>query len=468
MVPQGSADVPTASSSAMLPPPAAPTSAPAAAPSGALPVFPPSVTLAQILAHAALQAPTQAVQEQQASSDAAARAQAASITGYMSALAPLLQHIAPAVQQGYTQAAGMDALLGKGFADETSQQQGANTGQANQILGLSGAPPGQHTEVGQAIGGPGVANALGWLNGGLPATGLEQAGAAYGAAAKALPAEFAGQGLEQIQSLQAKQGLADQGYAQKVADIQARYPDLFLKSEQQVTKDQQTAANDQSMIDARTAATKINAAKVGIAQQVAADRAAYQRGELSARDFSNKIQAARAQTAALDAEQRTAIARANAVTSRMNAQTSRSRVQAVTTPKFSSSTSRSLGYRADQFGNPILVNGSPRLLPGFGFDAKGDIVKTSTSSTTKVHGFTPAQLTRMRSSADNIAASAFHGAIAKSGKALPPVSYEEAINEERNAGYPLWLAVPIVNGYYKAGGRNSPLYGPPTPGLPLG
>lgn len=134
------------------------------------------------------------------------------------------------MQQGYSQAAGLDALLGKGFGNQLGQSQDAANAQAQDLLRLSGGQA-QLPGVQQAIGGVPVQNALGFLHGGLPTQGLNQAGAAFGAAARMLPAEFAGTGQEQVASVLAKAALADQGFGQKRADLAAQLPGLILKNE---------------------------------------------------------------------------------------------------------------------------------------------------------------------------------------------------------------------------------------------
>lgn len=323
----------------------------------------PALTIAQQLAAAAQLPAVQKITDAQAASDAAARSQQQTIQGYMHALAPIIAGIAPGVQQGYQQAAGMDALLGKGFGNELQGQQQQNQEQANGILQTAGATPGQAGAVGSAIGGPGVANALGWLNGGLPATGLNQAGAAFGAAARALPAEFAGEGMQQVQSSQARQSLADAGFAQKQSDLAAQYPGLVTKNYLQVQNQQATQAYHDATI-------KISAARADIAAQAQADAAAYQKGELSARDYANKIAATRANNAQLDAQQRETIAQYNANTSRMNAGTNRIRALKPTltgtnaTGKFLVNPDGSYSRLPGPLGKPATSGSQQRLLAG--------------------------------------------------------------------------------------------------------
>lgn len=330
---------------------------PAVAAAATHPVVAPILTLAQQLSQASQLPAVQAIRDAQAQADAAAKQNQQTVAGYYAALAPIMQHIAPAVGQGYQQAAGMDALLGKGFGNELGQQQAANQTQAQGILGLAGAPAGQQANVNQMIGGQGTQNALGWLNGGLPATGLEQAGAAAQAAASSLPASVAGQGGQQLASLLARQQAADQGFAQKRTDLAAQLPGLILKNENTLANQAATnayhnaeanAATENAAtgrLRANTAATEAQAmtqyrqTMAGIAEQRAQSYqqavkvdAAYKNGELSAKQYEDKISALKAQTAQYSAQERAAVAQFNAQTSRMNAQTSRIRASK-TSPK---------------------------------------------------------------------------------------------------------------------------------------
>lgn len=426
----------------------------------ALPSFAPIISLAQQLAQATQLPQIQAIRDAQATSDAQARASDATIAGYTKALANTLSQIAPATQQGYNQAAGMTALLGKGFGDQLGVSQQQNQDQANGILQLSG---GQAQAPGiNAVTNPNIGGALGFLNGGLPAQGIAQAGAAYGAAARALPAAFAGQGLQQIAATNAQQGLTDQNYLQKLANIEAQYPGVFLKTENQLAtqqatqaKDAASIASDQSLVQYRQVESQINEQK--LQAQIAKDQAtaAYQKGELTAKQYADKINAYKAQVTALNDKANQAVRNYQAQTSRMNAVSSRERANAEVAKSapgvFSSTTSRALGYRADQYGNPI--GKKVTLLPGFGFGPNGDIVKTSTSQTSKTHGLTALEVNKYNGLATTIANNAFTGFTDSKGVVHPKLDFQEAELEMQKEGIPQWVYLPALNKVYPAQAR---------------
>ena len=432
----------------------APTTTAKAASGGSVsPSYAPIITLALQLAKAAQLPQTQAIHNAQAQSDAAARAQAASISGYTAALAPILAHIAPAVQQGYTQAAGLDALLGKGFGNDLGTDQGAANSQAQSILNNSGGQA-QLGGVQQAIGGQGVQNALGFLNGGLPAQGLNQAGAAFGAAAKTLPASFAGQGTQELGSLAAKQQLVDQGFGQKLTDLAAQLPGLVSNNALSIQQQQELQSYHNQ--------------EVRISQQRANDTAAYQRGELNAREYANKIAAYNANSRRIYDQTLAKLSSERVGISQQNANTSATRLRIQTAPKYSASVSRSLGYRADQYGNPI--GGKITPLPGFTSGADGAIVKTSSS--TKAKQLTPEQLQKYTGEISDTVGFLFTGVPATAtAPGKPRLGYADALKFMRQHGYmatPQLAKLTIdalkqIYGATETGIASGKLAGPPVP-----
>lgn len=123
-------------------------------------------------------------------------------------------------------------------------------------------------------------------------------------------------------------------------------------------------------------------------------------------------------------------------------------------PKLNASVSRALGYAADQYGNPVGKH--PMLLPGFGFDAKGNIVKASTSSSGKVHGFTPTQFDKLSGTAVTLAQNAEGGFTDSKGVAHPALSYDAAILEAQKEGLPAWVYLPALNRFYTPGQQGRP------------
>jgi hypothetical protein len=131
-------------------------------------------------------------------------------------------------------------------------------------------------------------------------------------------------------------------------------------------------------------------------------------------------------------------------------------------PKFSASVSRSLGYRADQFGNP--VGGKTTLLPGFAYDAKGHIVKAATGGgVSRQHGLLASQVHKLQGTALTLAETAYHGGHDSKGNELKPLTRDEAILEAQKEGIPAWVYLPALNSFYEPGGKHSPVSGPSAP-----
>ena len=329
------------------------------------PAASPIISLATTLANIAQLPQIQAIREAQAQADAQARAQQASLAGYTHALAPILAQIAPAVQQGYTQAAGLDALLGKGFGNELGQSQQAAQDQSAGILQNAGAPAGQQAAVSQAIGGSGVQNALGFLHGGLPAQGLNQAGAAFGAAALMLPGEFAQSGQQQLGQLIGKQNLADQGFTQKLSDVAAQLPGLILKNENTLATQAEKVREFNVTAKQKAAAQAfLNWYHTATVQQRKDDLAAQ-----TARFYANLGETTRHH-------------QATEATAATNAGLSTSRTAATWT--------RANGYKSDASGNPVLSkSGQLQPIGGYTLAPGGkSVIKTGTSRSS---GFSPSQ-----------------------------------------------------------------------------
>ncbi len=492
--------------------PAAPPP-PAAAPAAAQPQYAPVLDLAKALAAAAQLPQRQQITETQAANDASAAQQVQAIHGYTSALAQIIASIAPAVQQGYTQAANETGTLGAGFGNLLNAGQAPRQAEAANLLATSGGQA-QQPLVNQATGTPALGGALGWLNGGLPAQGLEQAGAAYGAAARALPAQFAGEGLQQIGSVEANRQAQDASSAQKLSDLEAQYPGLLLKTVGQV-QSQQTAAQSAADLarsreaaisgvdpltgrptlaartaDATTRARESAATSLSdyrqtmakISAQRAADTAAYQNGELTVRQYSAKVNAASKAESAAEARARIAVSRYNAATSRINATTPTPHYTTVSDATGTYVVDEDTGGKRKVAGPKIAAPSSSapttKKINGVTYqwdaDRKGWIKSTlpkDTSSGSKAGqdaafpNLSKTQVVHLRSGIAN----AFYGVPEKkdvSGKvtqaALPPVDYQTAITEGVKHGYSQAGATKMANRFYKPGERGRP-GGKPAP-----
>lgn len=383
----------------------------------------------------AAQLPQQTLINQQAARSAAqAQAQQSSTQQGYDALAQILKSIGPATQAGYQSAAGDTAAYARGMSDGFAHLQSQTQGEAGQVLGLSG---GSAAQVPMAnLGGTGVTNAMYDLNGYIPAAGLEREGAAFGAAADRLPATAAGQGWQERLKIAAQQAQDAQGFRDQQSTLAAQIPGLRQQGLSNIqTQQGQLASNYQTQLQ-NAATNRAEQQRIEIARITATET--NPDGSLTPQGKKD-VAAIAAQNRQLDIQQQ-------------NANTAQTRADTATTPKYSASVSRSLGYRADQFGNP--QGGKVRLLPGFGYDAKGNIVKTSSATaTTKVHGFTASQVAKFKGEALAGANAAVNGvpATAKAA-ALPPISYEEYILRGREHGIPDWILIPTYNSYkYETG-----------------
>jgi hypothetical protein len=134
-------------------------------------------------------------QQNKARTDAVA--QANTVSGYYGALTPLLKGIGPAVQGGYQDAADAIAGAAKGFSGALGDTAAADAAQSQALLAANGAPQAQIDAAAQAAGtGGGAANALYGVGGYIPSAALSAQGAAFGAAARQLPATNAGVGAQ--------------------------------------------------------------------------------------------------------------------------------------------------------------------------------------------------------------------------------------------------------------------------------
>lgn len=179
----------------------------------------------------------QAIKDAQTQADQQAAAQEANTRGYYTALASILQGIAPQVQAGYTQAANTDAMLGQGLTDQLGQTQ-AQTGQeAQNVLNLSGGQQ-QAGQVQQAIGGPGVGQAVNFLGAQLPGQTLASQGAAFGAAAQMLPATAALTGGQQAAQIGNTALTNDQQFQTQLKQLAATAPGLATQYQSALAKQQ--------------------------------------------------------------------------------------------------------------------------------------------------------------------------------------------------------------------------------------
>ena len=395
-----------------------------------------------------------------AATDAAnTAAQAKLISGYYQALGPLLAQAAPGVQAGYQQAAGTDAMLGSAFGGQLNGMDAANNQQAQSILQGQGAPAGQQANAAAATGTPGLGDALGWLNAGLPAQGLTQAGAAYGAAARLLPgqvSQLGGQELAQNAAIGAGQQTTQD---QKIAALAARIPGLMETYAPSIAREDASAGAAQSLANYRNNQTAIDQQKVVLAAnvaqakqklagQVAAANVAYHNGELSAKDYADRLAAAKLKATQIDDAARIAIEQQNANTSQYRA----------THPSASSS----LKIEEASNGAKYIVNhdGSVTPLPGALGQPKSKVASGSTQRLITNHVQAMAEGSAPRYEHVGVGAP---GADANGFVQIPGTGqgqpYQDAINYARGAGQTQAQAVSLANRFYQMGQNGRPYAG---------
>lgn len=376
------------------------------------PVVDPMVAQAIGQARTSILPQVQSVAAERAAAATRAEQEQASTEQAFKALSGILKGISPTVGNAYRTAGIDQAMFAKGFTDGLAHLQSQAGAQTSERLG-AGTPQAQ--AAGAAVGGTGAQNALYALGGYIPASTLNREGAAFQAAAAQLPGTAAGQGLQQVQALAAKQALTDAGFDAREAGLMARIPGLaqtaldHLRSAK-ATQDYRAAglAQGDRRIDENIAHDK---ALEKAAEESRVALAKYEAGRLTISQF-------------------------NAETSRINAKLSAAKAEAARQPKYNASISRSLGFRADQYGNPM--GGKVTLLPGFAPGKDGAPVKvgTASSKTPKPKVLTPRQAQVATANAFTAVQHMFDGAtVPKTGEVLPPLSREEALAELEKQGY---------------------------------
>jgi hypothetical protein len=228
-----------------------------------------------------------------------------------------------------------------------------------------------------------------------------------------------------------------------------------------------TNAYHQGLLDASTGRTALGYAKV--AQSAAdkkADRAATKAyhdsylAHLTAGDservaHDKALEAATTERNAISQENANTSA-FNANTSRINAKTSAVRASNANVPKYSSSVSRSLGFRADQYGNPI--GGKYTALPGFkATKTPGIYAKASSGKTGGVSATSYANLRKQALAKADLFYYGKQPTTAGGTNGIPGIDYGAALKQLMN-GYSLSKAdaIAILNDFYAPGERGRP------------
>jgi hypothetical protein len=319
-------------------------------------------------------------QRQQALAEAAARQQA--IQGFAQAGAEQVAPIGDQVQGGYQDAAARTAQYSKGFSVGMQLAQQGSADDINAFLAKNGSPVGQ-----QVQGNTGAADVLYGTTGFIPASGLEREGAAFGAAARQLPATMLGRGQQlQYQSQQDAQK-TDREFLAELAEIEDKRP----------------GAVQQALIELRGLASKERAQRLD--EQIAIEKLGISKANLGLSAQRNQIAAVNAGTA----RDRAAIARYNADLKRL--QNNRS----------FQTTLRKLG------------------LQEYGLDLRAAELEARLKQKKGVKKFSTAQIIKFNEDAWAIASDAF----ADVGK--DPNGYQVAIREMLGRKIPLSIAQSALN-----------------------
>ena len=188
----------------------------------------------------------QALQQEQARSDASSKQTIDNSRSIDSALASLLGTIAPNIQSTYSGAAGEIGSLAKGFGDKAvadSAAQGQD--QASFLKEVAHAPDAQVAGVQAAGGGQNLGDVLYGTRGFIPASTLAREGAAQVAEAQRLPGYELRQGDINATLLTKQAMQQDQSYADDMAKLRAQLPGLTTQAYNNILSQQRAEEANQ-------------------------------------------------------------------------------------------------------------------------------------------------------------------------------------------------------------------------------
>lgn len=336
-------------------------------------------------------------QQAQAQAQQDATRNATQQAGIAGALARILKGQGPATAAAYQNAAANTGALAQGFSGDLAQTAQTEADSANAYLQGLGAPAGQMIDPAK---GKAAANVLYGLGGYLPGASLEREGAAFTAAANAMPATAIGRGQ------------------QLASDALRAGTDERSKLRQDLAAQQAQIRGDATTIQAGRPAL-VQSALGGIQTQANQDAALAQNNALLPFVLADKF------------EQFPGI---NPITGTPTKPTrdaglAAAKIRAANAPKFSASASRALGYRADSNGNP--TGRRLQILPGFKINNKGQVVKATAGRTSaREKPLSQTQRVAFATEADSAARAMKDGV----GDA-PSLDYGQAVAEFDRMGY---------------------------------
>lgn len=356
---------------------------------------------AQRIAQAYLAPQLEANRQAQAQALADARRDATFQANLSAALANVLKGAGPATEATYRRATADTSALASGFSDAFRQSLAGAAGGTNAFLQSIGAPEGQMVDAGNAQKGADVLYGLGGL---IPGAALAREGAAFTSAARQLPQTAVGRG-QQLAADALRAGSDER--AQLRGDLQT-----ILAGQPKLVQDALAQIQEQE------SKNYANAQNQALIPFVLADKFEDLPGINPITGRPTKP---------------TRDARADAARAQAKTKADKAKADQKAAPRYSATNSRTLGYRADQYGNPI--GGRIVLTPGFTIDNKGQIVKSTRKTTTRAKKLTVAQKQRYTSSIAAMVRNLKDGFEDADGKEHPPVGYNQAISELTAAGY---------------------------------
>lgn len=321
-------------------------------------------------------------------------------------MAGILQGIAPGVQQTYSDAAQRQAAFAKGFSDHMQAAQAQRAGDTSSFLqNVVGAPSEQVGQVAAQTNPAAAGDTLYGLRGYIPASTLNEEGAAYTANARQLPAIAQAQGLQQIGKVQADQRAQDAKFGQDIATEAGKAPqyrqqianDLF----DQAYKSNAQKIATQKLIDGEASTKFDQTYKLSQAQATQA----YRQTQIDFKNAGLKLASAKYN---LDVQKLVAAgAKPNAALSKL------------------------YGHIVDANGGAIVgANGAP--------------IKVKATNGAKP--LTAAKIDQLKGDAAAIAGDAFNGFTdSKTNKKYPPLNFGQTLAEMRkgtgNGAVPLPIAL---------------------------
>lgn len=374
--------------------------------------------VSQSVSQVATQRVNQALAPQLADQQQQADRQNAAIQAFAQQLLGKLQPISGQVGADYNQAIGQTASLASGAADALRN---ANTNQQDQqLLAALGAPASQHADIANNLANTfgGGAAVLQVGQGQIPGSMLASNKASAQAFANTLPATAALKGEQDLASAMYQQG-------QDRQHIRDQAPGMIL-SESQNIRSNNTAKAQAAFEQYKFETARADAYRAADQKMQAAD--AQHRADLSYKYWAQTQQNQR--TNASQAGQNSRTAASIAAANSRNAAT----IAAENKRNAASIAAANNRARAKSLSTASKASDYPNL--------------------------TKTQVLHLRSGI----AHAFNGRPAQKdplgqktiAKALPPVSYQEAINEAVAAGYSRAAATRMANHFYMPGERGRP------------